>query len=98
MKKAQPLPRTGLESLLIGAGYNPSLRAEFFLNKPPSRRYRLTICTDLCTVCLIIDRSDVPAIAARIGVPGAEGMASVLARVQPGPVSHSAPVKAFRLT
>jgi hypothetical protein len=47
--------------------YNPSLPALFSRNRFPSRIYRLTICTDLCPVWFMIDRSLAPAIAALVG-------------------------------
>ena len=56
-------------SAIDGYNYKPSFPALFSRNKLPSRMYRRTICTDLWPVCLMIERSDAPAIAAVVACP-----------------------------
>jgi hypothetical protein len=49
--------------------WSPNLPVLFSRNKLPSLIYRRTICTDLCLVCRMMDRSDAPAIAALVACP-----------------------------
>src|SRR5215469_523950 len=49
--------------------YSPNSRALFSRKRLLSLMYLSTICTEWCPVCLIMDRSDAPAIAEAVACP-----------------------------